>query len=130
MKVCHSWARTDPLVLTLLFTNQDGINVTVWANDFKTSGVADHAFVPSFNTTPSDTFNWPTLGSMISSGKRVVIFLDAGANRNEVDFILDEFIYMWETPFDQTNSSFPCNVDRHRTTARYFDSRQTITSYD
>ena len=49
---------------------------------------------------------------MISSGKRVVIFLDSYANQTEVDFILDEFTYMWETPFDQTNQSFPCNVDR------------------
>ena len=48
---------------------------------------------------------------MISSGKRVVIFLDSGANQN-VNFILDEFTYMWETPFDQTDSSFPCTVDR------------------
>jgi hypothetical protein len=48
---------------------------------------------------------------MISSGKRVVIFLDSGANQN-VNFILDEFTFMWETPFDQTDSSFPCTVDR------------------
>lgn len=49
---------------------------------------------------------------MISSGKRVVVFLDSGANHTLVGFILDEFTYMWETPFDQTNQSFPCTVDR------------------
>jgi hypothetical protein len=49
---------------------------------------------------------------MITSGKRVVIFLDSGANSASVNFILDEFTYMWETPFDQTDSSFPCTVDR------------------
>lgn len=86
--------------------------MTTWGNDFHASGIADLAFVPSFNSTPSDTLDWPTLGSMISSGKRVVIFLDSYANQTAVDFILDEFTYMWETPFDQTNQSFPCNVDR------------------
>ena len=98
--------------MTILFTNPDGVDVTTWGNDFNSSGIADLAFVPSFNSTPSDTLAWPTLGSMISSGKRVVIFLDSYANQSAVDFILPEFIYMWETPFDQTNQSFPCNVDR------------------
>lgn len=49
---------------------------------------------------------------MISSGQRVVIFLDRGANPAQVPFILNEFTYMWETPFDETNASFPCNIDR------------------
>jgi hypothetical protein len=49
---------------------------------------------------------------MITSGKRVVIFLDSHANPTLVPFILDEFTYMWETPFDETNTSFPCTVDR------------------
>jgi hypothetical protein len=70
------------------------------------------AYIPPFSTTPNDTFSWPTLSSMIASGKRVVIFLDSGANTALVPFILDEFTYMWETPFDQTNASFPCTVDR------------------
>ena len=34
---------------------------------------------------------WPTLGDMIDSGKRVVAFLDYGANTTQVDFILPEF---------------------------------------
>jgi hypothetical protein len=86
--------------------------VNVWAQDFVSAGISDLAYVPPFSNTPSDTFDWPTLGSMIQSGKRVVIFLDSYANQTKVPFILDEFTYMWETPFDQTNQSFPCNVDR------------------
>ena len=96
----------------MLFTNNDGIDVTVWANAFESTGIADMAFVPSFTATPADTLNWPTLGSMISSGKRIVIFLDSGADRTKVNYILPEFDYAWETPFDQTDSSFPCTVDR------------------
>ena len=34
---------------------------------------------------------WPTLDEMIDSGQRVVIFLDYGANKTQVDFILPEF---------------------------------------
>ncbi len=35
--------------------------------------------------------DWPTLGEMIDSGKRVVMFLDYGANTAQVNFILPEF---------------------------------------
>ena len=56
--------------------------------------------------------DWPTLGYMILTGKRVVIFMDYEANQTAVPWILDEFSQMWETPFDPTNRSFPCTVQR------------------
>lgn len=99
-------------MLTILFTNSEGIDVTVWASEFQSTGIADMALVPSFTSTPTNTLTWPTLGSMISSGKRVIIFLDAGADRKKVDYILPEFDYAWETAFDQTDPTFPCTVDR------------------
>ena len=54
---------------------------------------------------------------MISSRKRLVIFLDAGADQAVVDYILPEFTYMWETAFDQTDPAFPCTVNRPSTLA-------------
>lgn len=56
--------------------------------------------------------DWPTLSSMILSGQRVVMFLDYDAQQTEVPWILDEFSQMWETPFDPTDTSFPCTVQR------------------
>jgi hypothetical protein len=56
--------------------------------------------------------DWPTLSSMILSGQRVVIFLDYDAQQTEVSWILDEFSQMWETPFDPTDPTFPCTVQR------------------
>ena len=50
---------------------------------------------------------------MIDSGKRVVVFLDAGADTDRsVPYILPEFQMVWETPFSVTDASFPCSVDR------------------
>ena len=50
---------------------------------------------------------------MIDSGKRVVVFMDAGADSDRsVPYILPEFEMIWETPFSVTDSSFPCSVDR------------------
>jgi hypothetical protein len=100
------------IVVTILFTNPDAIDVTIWDTNFKNAGLADLAFIPPFTTTPADTLSWPTLGSILSAGKRVVIFLDANADTTKVPYILPEFTYMWETVFDQTDNSFPCTVDR------------------
>ncbi|KAF8147927.1 PLC-like phosphodiesterase [Mycena galopus ATCC 62051] len=99
-------------VLTLLFTNPDGAPVsTVWAPIFEAANISDLAYVPP--TLPLNQSSWPTLGDMITSGKRVVIFLDAGADAPDaVPFILPEFQMIWETPFSVTDPTFPCSVDR------------------
>jgi hypothetical protein len=41
-----------------------------------------------------------------------VIFVDYNAEEDKVPYLLDEFNYMWETPFSQTDPTFPCNFDR------------------
>lgn len=59
--------------------------------------------------------DWPTLGDMISSGKRVVVFMDKGLEaRKEADaeFMLPEFKMVWEDTYDPTDISFPCKVER------------------
>lgn len=77
-------------VLTLIFTNPEGLSITdIWAPAFKTSGIADLAFIPP--SLPVKQSAWPTLGQMIDSKKRVVIFLDSGADTTKVPFILPEF---------------------------------------
>lgn len=50
---------------------------------------------------------------MIANETRLVAFLDYGALVDEVPYLLPEFLYFWETPFDMTDPSFPqCVVDR------------------
>lgn len=56
--------------------------------------------------------DWPTLAEMIITGKRVVMFLDYQANQTAYPWLLDEFTQLWETPFDPTDNTFPCTVDR------------------
>ncbi|KAI3595875.1 hypothetical protein WG66_008874 [Moniliophthora roreri] len=68
------------------------------------------AFVP--DNVPLRYDEWPTLGEMINAGKRLVVFLDSGANTTEVPFILPQFEMVWETPFSTTDSTFPCSIDR------------------
>lgn len=49
---------------------------------------------------------------MITTGKRVVIFMDYMANQGQVPYILDQFSQLWETPFSPTDIAFPCTVER------------------
>ncbi|KAJ7259776.1 PLC-like phosphodiesterase [Mycena rebaudengoi] len=98
-------------VLTLIFTNPEGVSVKdVWKPIFDEAGISDLAFVPP--ALPVKRSDWPTLGSMIDSGKRVVVFLDANADPAAVPFILPEFQMVWETPFSRTDPTFPCAIDR------------------
>jgi hypothetical protein len=98
-------------VITFLFTNPEGVSVlTVWQPIFEQVGLMPYVYVPPH--VPMKYDEWPTLGAMIDTGKRVVVFMDADANTTEVDFILDEFSMIWETPYGVLDPSFPCSIDR------------------
>ena len=105
------WISTKPYdVVTLLIGNADFIGVGNYTAPLEASGLSRYAYVPS--QIPMTISSWPTLSNMILMGKRVVIFMDYGANQTEVPHILDEFSQMWETPFSPTNRSFPCTQQR------------------
>ncbi|KAJ6119253.1 hypothetical protein N7523_003533 [Penicillium sp. IBT 18751x] len=109
-----NWLDENPNeVVTLLLTNGDSVAITEFGDTFTSSGIDSYAFVPSSSPDTLAIGSWPTLGDMISSGKRLVVFLDYGADASKVNYILDEFDYYFETPYDVTNSSFPdCSINR------------------
>jgi hypothetical protein len=77
------------VVVTLLVTNPDSLEVLqYWAPSFVESGIDKVAYAPS---SPVSRGNWPTLGQMIDSGQRVVVFMDFNSNTTEVPYILPEF---------------------------------------
>lgn len=97
-------------VITILMGNYDVLDPEVFAAPVADSGLLQYAYVPP--TVPMALDGWPTLGEMILRNTRVVFMLDYEANQEKVPWLLDEFSYMWETPFSPTNRDFPCNVDR------------------
>lgn len=99
-------------VITFIFTNPENVSLPdVWAPAFEASGIAELAYIPP--VVPVKQSDWPTLGELIDSGKRVVAFLDFGAETDRsVSYILPEFEMVWETPFSVTDPTFPCSVDR------------------
>lgn len=101
-------------VVTMLLVNGDNVDISLYASAFESSGLKDYAFIPSTSPNALDIDAWPTLGELISSNKRLVMFLDSGANEASVPYILSEFnAYFFETPYDTTDPTFPqCSLDR------------------
>jgi hypothetical protein len=109
------WMDDHPdALVSLLLTNPDSVDINEFGNIFRDVGLNKMAFVPSTSPEPLGINDWPTLGEMIGDGKRLVVFMDFGADQTKVPFIMDEFKYFFETPFSVTDPSAfdSCNIDR------------------
>lgn len=98
LKNVKGWLDSNPNeVLTFVFTNPEGKSPKdVWDPAFVNSGIAPLAYIPP--AKPLKQSDWPTLGQLIDSGTRVVVFLDSGANGGEVEYILPEFTMVSGVP--------------------------------
>ncbi|KAF8488538.1 PLC-like phosphodiesterase [Gautieria morchelliformis] len=111
LKTVKTWVDANPNdVVTILIVNINNLPPTQWQSVYQSAQLDTVSFSPS--KSPLTASEWPTLGSMIDSGKRVVTFLDNQADFATVPYIIDEFTNVWETPFDVTEASFPCSVNR------------------
>ncbi|KAF2404669.1 PLC-like phosphodiesterase [Trichodelitschia bisporula] len=114
LKAVRSWVDANPReVVSVLLTNGDRVDVGKFADVIKSVGLDGYLFVPKSSPRPLAKGDWPSLGEMIDTKKRVVLYLDYGADESKVPFILDEFNNFFETPFDSTDASFStCPMDR------------------
>lgn len=116
LKVVKDWLDAHPQeVVTLLLTNGDRTNMSEFDHAFTASEIKPYAYIPrntgNFSLDVS-LDSWPTLGEMIASGKRLVTFVDYGSSPL-YPYILGEFLYFWETPFDSIDPVFPqCTINR------------------
>ncbi|KAJ4265591.1 hypothetical protein NW762_004884 [Fusarium torreyae] len=113
LKEVSDWMDKNPdEVVTLLLTNIDALPIEKFDAAFESTGLKKLAFHPEKKIALDE---WPTLQKLIDDRTRLVVFMDSDYNMDEskVDYIINEFDYFWETPFGETDSSFPtCDVDR------------------
>lgn len=111
LSTVKTWLDANPNeVLTVLLVNGDNVPIGMFDDAYTSSGLKSYAYTPP--TSPIAIEAWPTLQELITAGTRLVAFLDAGANAS-VPYILDEFTYFFETPYDTTDPTFPeCTIDR------------------
>ncbi|CAG8489581.1 2640_t:CDS:2 [Ambispora gerdemannii] len=103
-----TWLKSNPNeVLTIFWENFDKISPLRFMTAYQTSGIMPYVY------SQQDTKSaWPTLQSMINSGKRVVNFIDVGADPS-VPWLMAEYNYVFETPFDNSDANnWQCTVDR------------------
>ncbi|KZT02492.1 PLC-like phosphodiesterase [Laetiporus sulphureus 93-53] len=108
-----SWMddNTDDVVSMLIVNSYDNFLPSAYDTVFKTVGLDTMAYSPS-NATLARS-DWPTLGTLIDNGTRLVVFLTTEADYSEVPYLIDEFTNIWETEYDVTSTSdFNCDVNR------------------
>ncbi|KAJ7161349.1 PLC-like phosphodiesterase [Mycena crocata] len=111
LKKVKTWmdANTEEVV-TLLIVNIDNLQAAQYGTVFASVGLDKMSYAPS--TSPLTASAWPTLGSMIDAGTRLVTFLDNAADLTSVPYLIDEFTNMWETAFNAIDTTFNCEVNR------------------
>ena len=67
--------------------NSDKLKPSQFDSVFKAVGLDTLSYAPSAAVTAQSS--WPSLGSMINSGKRLVTFMDTGADFTSVPYIID-----------------------------------------
>ncbi|ORX89974.1 PLC-like phosphodiesterase [Basidiobolus meristosporus CBS 931.73] len=93
-------------VVTIFFENADNFSAKEITAAFTQTGLQSYAATFTNQTLP-------TLAKMIQDNKRLVVFTDSNADPKASPIIMDEYSYVWETPFSVgLNGSFTCSIDR------------------
>ncbi|KAK3379525.1 PLC-like phosphodiesterase [Lasiosphaeria ovina] len=98
-------------VVTLLLVNSDNKNASDFGAAFEASGISKYGYAPP--TSNAATANWPTLQELINANTRLVTFVASVTPSPSYPYLLDEFTYVFETPYDvRSLDDFTCNLDR------------------
>lgn len=102
------WLQANPKeVITIMWNNLYNLDIDKIARAYEASSIMP--FLHVHNTTSE----WPTLQELIDSNHRVINFIDAKSDSSRAPWLMDQFVNVFETPYDNTNvDSFNCNIDR------------------
>ena len=116
LKQVKTWLDANPNeVISILIVNIENQPASSYAAIYEAAGMVDISYAPATSSVTAD--QWPTLGTLIDTGKRVLTFMDNSADHATVPYIIDEFTNIWETAYDVTDTAFPCTLNRTDGTA-------------
>jgi hypothetical protein len=106
-----SWMDANPNdVVTILLVNSENTNAQRLGAAFKASGIDKYSYTPA-SKSPQAT--WPTLQTMIKANTRLVTYIASLADNTGATYLLDEFTYVYENPFEVTSfGNFTPTPDR------------------
>ncbi|GJJ77768.1 hypothetical protein EMPS_10127 [Entomortierella parvispora] len=94
-------------VITILWENAQNLTPTHFQTVYNASGLVPYSYAQAKGNT-----TWPTLAQMIASGKKLVSYLDTGADAS-VPWLMAEYDFIFETPWNLVKGGgYPCTVDR------------------
>ncbi|KAI9320978.1 PLC-like phosphodiesterase [Dichotomocladium elegans] len=105
-----NWLKSNPNEVISIFWNIPNNDFTApdFVSPYESSGLLDYSYVQAVNN-----YSWPTLNELIASGKRVINFIETGADQSAVPWLHSEFDYIIQTPYENTNeTSFSCVYGR------------------
>lgn len=116
LKDIKQWIDANPNeVVTILLVNSDEASTAELDAEFTEAEITSLAYKPASATTPP-TY-WPTLQELINAQTRLLVFIaslvDIASTTTEQSYLMDEFTFMFENPFENTSpSGFTCSPDR------------------
>ncbi|KAF9198572.1 hypothetical protein BGZ49_000581 [Haplosporangium sp. Z 27] len=94
-------------VITIFWENAGSLPASQFETVYTNAGLSSYLY-----TQTAGNKSWPTLAQMISSGKRLVNYIDHGAD-SSVPWLMNEYSYIFETPYQiSKGDEYPCTVDR------------------
>ncbi|KAL2818492.1 PLC-like phosphodiesterase [Aspergillus cavernicola] len=105
------WLDSNPNeVVTVLLVNSDSATASDLHAEFQAADIVDYAYQPTSTSAPS---SWPTLQELINDGTRLMTFVASLDDNTAAPYLMDEFTYIFENPYDVTSpSNFSCSPDR------------------
>ncbi|KIY01574.1 uncharacterized protein Z520_03126 [Fonsecaea multimorphosa CBS 102226] len=113
-----TWLDNNPNeVVTVLLVNSDNATPEDLGAHFTTAQITNYAYVPPSTSTPPASGTWPTLQELINANKRLLVFVasisDPSSIPSQYAYLMDEFTFIFENPYDNTSpSNFTCLPDR------------------
>ncbi|KAF9935036.1 hypothetical protein FBU30_008529 [Linnemannia zychae] len=108
LKIIKSFMDANPNeVITILWENAANLKPAQFQTVYSAAGLS-----PYLHTQPAGSASWPTLAQMIASKKRLVNFIDSGADAS-VPWLMAEYDFVFETPYlIPKGTAYPCTIDR------------------
>jgi hypothetical protein len=102
----RTWMVANPDEVVTLFI-EDHVAADLIAADIETAGLVDLIHQPGVGE------DWPTLGEMIGSGRRLVVMLEEGNGGEQAPWLVNGFEHTQDTPYTfPTVESFSCDANR------------------
>lgn len=88
LKKVKTWLDSNPNeVISILIVNIENQPASSFAAVYEAANMVDISYAPATTSVTAD--QWPTLGTLIDTGKRVLTFMDNSADATAAPYIID-----------------------------------------